>query len=96
MRDLKITLIQTEMVWEDINANITLFDKKISAIKEKTDLVILSEMFTTGFSMNAGNLGQDMDGSSIRWLREKSQKLDADTTGSIIIKFGKEKIVLFY
>ena len=90
MRDLKITLIQTEVVWEDINANITLFDEKISAIREKTDLIILPEMFTTGFSMNAGNLSQDMDGPSIRWLREKSQKINADITGSIIIKFGKK------
>ena len=88
MRDLKITLIQTEPVWENINDSLALFDEKINRISEKTDLIILPEMFTTGFSMNAANLAQDMNGSSIKWLQEKSQKINADITGSIIIKFG--------
>ncbi|MDY6791022.1 MAG: amidohydrolase [Thermodesulfobacteriota bacterium] len=88
MRDLKITLIQTKPVWEDINDNLALFDEKILRISEKTDLIILPEMFTTGFSMNAANLAQDMNGSSIKWLQEKSKKTNADITGSIIIKSG--------
>ena len=97
MRDLKITLIQTELLWEDIDANISLFNEKISAIGEKTDLVILPEMFTTGFSLNASKLGQGMDGPSVKWLQEKSNKIDADITGSIIVKFeGKYYNRLFW
>ena len=97
MRDIKITLIQTELFWEDIDANISLFNEKISAIGEKTDLVILPEMFTTGFSLNASKLGQGMDGPSVKWLQEKSNKIDADITGSIIVKFeGKYYNRLFW
>jgi len=90
MRDIKITLIQTDLVWEDIDANISLFNEKINAIGEKTDLVILPEMFTTGFTLNASKLGQDMDGTSVKWLQEKSITIDADITGSIIVKFGEK------
>lgn len=88
MQDLKITLIQTEIVWEDISANIALFDEKINAINEKTDLVILPEMFTTGFTLNAADLSQSTDGSSIKWLQEKSNRIKADITGSIIFKLN--------
>ena len=88
MRDLKITLIQTEPVWEDINGNLALFYDKINDITEKTDLVILPEMFTTGFSMNAANLAQDINGSSIKWLQNISRLINADIVGSIIFKIN--------
>ena len=88
MRDLKITLIQTEPVWEDINGNLALFYDKINDITEKTDLVILPEMFTTGFSMNAANLAQDINGSSIKWLQRISRQINVDIVGSIIFKIN--------
>lgn len=86
MQNLKITLIQAEPVWEDINDNLALFDNKIHNIIEKTDLIILPEMFTTGFSMNAANLAQDINGSSITWLQKNSRQINADIVGSIIFK----------
>ena len=86
MRDLKITLIQTEPVWEDINDSLALFDEKINDISEKTELIILPEMFTTGFSMNASSLAQDINGSSIKWLQKNSRQTNADIVGSIIFK----------
>ena len=86
MRNLKITLIQTEPVWEDINDSLALFDEKINDISEKTDLIILPEMFTTGFSMNASSLAQDINGSSIKWLQKNSRQINADIVGSIIFK----------
>jgi len=88
MRDLKITLIQTEPVWEDIKGNLALFDEKINNISEKTDLIILPEMFATGFSMNAANLAQDTNGSSIKWLQKISSQINADIVGSIIFKIN--------
>jgi len=86
MRDLIITLIQTAPVWEDINDNLSLFNEKIHDINEKTDLIILPEMFTTGFSMNAANLAQDINGSSIKWLQVNSTLINTDIVGSIIFK----------
>ncbi|MEJ2656825.1 MAG: amidohydrolase [Desulfobacterales bacterium] len=85
MQDLKVTLIQSELVWEDIGANLSEFDDRIAAIKEDTHLIILPEMFSTGFSMNAVGLAQDMTGSAVQWLRKKSSDIHTDIVGSIMI-----------
>jgi predicted amidohydrolase len=85
MRDLKVTLIQSELIWEDIEANLKLFEDKINNIQEETDLIILPEMFTTGFSMKAKILAQDMNGSAVLWMQEKSKAKNADIVGSLII-----------
>ncbi len=85
MQDLRITLIQTELIWEDIQANLDLFDKKIDSISQDTDLIVLPEMFTTGFSMNAEPLAQEMEGTSVKWLLDKSRQKDVDIVGSIIV-----------
>jgi omega-amidase len=85
MQDLKVTVVQTELIWEDCDRNIARFDEIIDRIEE-THLVILPEMFTTGFSMEAQQLAQTMNGSSVQWLREKSRKREIDITGSIIIE----------
>lgn len=63
MQDLTVTLIQTDLIWEDIKANLAAFNQKIDAISENTDLIILPEMFTTGFSMRAKDLSEDMEGA---------------------------------
>jgi omega-amidase len=85
MPDLKTTIIQTELAWEDIESNLAAFDDKINAIQDNTHLIVLPEMFTTGFTMNPGDLAQNMNGSSVKWLREKSRQKNADIVGSIII-----------
>ena len=86
MQDLKVTLIQAELVWEDIESNLARFDDKIDGIKDNPHLIVLPEMFTTGFSMNAKNLAQDTQGSSVTWLQEKARQKSVDIVGSIIVK----------
>ena len=86
MQDLKVTLIQTFLFWENIESNLSLFDEKIDGIRDETDLIVLPEMFTTGFSMNAEKLAQDMGGTSVKWLRGKSRSRQTDITGSMIIR----------
>lgn len=86
MQDLTITLIQTELFWEDIPANLSSFDDKLDAITEETDLIILPEMFSTGFSMNAAELAEAMDGSAVTWIRSRSITKNADIMGSVIIE----------
>lgn len=88
MQDLKVTLIQSELFWEDIASNLTGFDKKIDAIKEDTHLIILPEMFPTGFTMNAAALAQDMKGSAVEWIKDKSAEKNVDMVGSIIADDG--------
>ena len=86
MQDLKVTAIQTELVWEDIESNLAAFDSKIDAIEDETHMIVLPEMFTTGFSMHPAALAQDMNGSAILWLKEKSRHKNVDMVGSIIVK----------
>ena len=86
MQDLKITLVQSELVWEDIPANLAAFGTRLDTIQEETDLIILPEMFSTGFSMNAPELAEPMDGSAVSWLLRQSEKRNVDIAGSVIIK----------
>ena len=62
---LKVTLIQSSLVWEDKQANLEMFSRKISKLNDKTDLIVLPEMFTTGFSMNPQKLGEPTDGPTL-------------------------------
>lgn len=87
MKDtLNITIIQSELHWEDAEKNRHLFSKKIAAISEDTDLIVLPEMFPTGFSMNAKNLAEENDGPSLKWMQSEAKKSKAAITGSVIIK----------
>lgn len=88
MQDLSITLIQTHLIWEDIDANLALFNDLIDDIREPTDLVILPEMFSTGFSMNAGKLAEEMSGRAVAWLRRKAAEKNTEIAGSLMVKDG--------
>ena len=82
---LTITLIQTELHWENIDANIAMFDQKMANLPT-TDIVVLPEMFTTGFTMNVAGIAETMDGKTIKWMHEKAKALNAVVTGSLIIQ----------
>lgn len=82
---LKTTLIQSELHWEDKEANLTMFSQKIQEIKDKTDLIILPEMFSTGFSMHPKNLAEPTDGKTLQWMVAHSRKYNTAITGSVII-----------
>lgn len=84
MNNLRVTMVQTRLHWEDIPANLQQFDEKLAPLAHQTDLVILPEMFTTGFSMNAAPLAEPMDGKTMQWLRAKAAALNAVVTGSFI------------
>lgn len=86
MADLTISLIQTGLHWEDAEANLRMLDEKINTIKERTEVVLLPEMFTTGFSMHPEKLAQGMDGSAVAWMRKKAKEKNCILTGSLIIK----------
>ena len=88
MQDINITLVQTELFWENIPANLALFDTWLESVPDDTDLLVLPEMFTTGFSMNASALAQKMDGPAVEWMHEASRRKQTDITGSMIIEEG--------
>ncbi len=84
MQDLKITIIQSNLVWENIDLNLEQFSKKISSISEPTDLIVLPEMFTTGFTMQPEKLSESMNGKSVAWMKEQSHKKNCVVTGSFV------------
>lgn len=85
-QDLKVSIIQTDLAWEDKPANFQHFTELIDAIELDTDLIVLPEMFTTGFSMNAQQHYDSPEGTTLDWLREQTYKKQAAITGSAIIK----------
>jgi omega-amidase len=86
MSDLKVTLIQSQLHWEDKEANLRMFDEKINSIQERTEVVILPEMFSTGFSMKSSQLAETMDGSAVQWMKKKAAEKNIILTGSLIIE----------
>lgn len=84
--ELKIALIQTTLEWEKPESNRKHFQEKIESIQEKVDLIILPEMFTTGFTMNAAPLAESMNGKTVFWMKQMAQLKNAAITGSIIIE----------
>ena len=83
---LTITLIQTDLVWEDIDSNLTLLEEKINAISTKTEVIVLPEMFSTGFSMNPKNVAETMEGKALQWMKRIATTKRVILTGSLAIK----------
>ncbi|MEO8147555.1 MAG: amidohydrolase [Bacteroidia bacterium] len=85
--DLRITLIQTKLSWEDVSKNISHFSSLIKKIKTgSTDLILLPEMWSTGFSMRPSQFAETMDGSAVQWMRETAKQKKAVLCGSLMMK----------
>lgn len=83
--ELKVALIQSDLVWENPEENRNHFTSKIESISESVDLIILPEMFTSGFTMNAKIVAETMNGKTINWLKHLASKKDVAITGSLVI-----------
>ncbi len=81
---MKITIIQTDIFWQDITRNLAQYTKALQNLK--TDIVILPEMFTTAFTMKPQPVAETMDGQSIQWMRTQAADLQSVIAGSLIIK----------
>jgi predicted amidohydrolase len=88
MQDLKVTLIQTPLHWQDKQANISMLEEKIWEIEEETDLIVLPEMFNTGFSMEAKKMAEPMNLHTFKWMRQMASQMKAVITGSYIVNEG--------
>ena len=86
MQDLTVTLIQTALHWENKEKNLSMFTDKLNTITSATDIVLLPEMFTTGFSMQSAALAEDMNGPTVQWMKEQAARLKAVVCGSFIAK----------
>lgn len=84
---LRIAAIQADLFWENPEQNRTYFEAQFEQfVTNEIDIVVLPEMFTTGFSMQPENLSESMEGISVRWLQNCAQKFNFLLTGSLIIK----------
>ncbi|MFT5706904.1 MAG: omega-amidase [Oceanospirillaceae bacterium] len=86
MNELRITTVQNVLYWEDEQANLQMFEQQLVSLQGQTDLVILPEMFNSGFSMSPQNIAQFMQGSTVLWMREQASRLNAAICGSIAVE----------
>jgi len=86
MSSLSFTLVQTQLHWEDKDANLQMLEQKINAIKQPTHVVVLPEMFSTGFSMKPEQLAETMDGPTLQWMKNVAATKKVILTGSVIIE----------
>ena len=82
---LKVAMIQSDLVWENPTANRNQFEAKINSLAEDIDVIVLPEMFTTGFTMNASAVAETMKGETVQWLQNLAQKKSTAITGSIVV-----------
>ena len=85
MATLTITVIQTNIHWENKPANLQMLQEKIRGIGERTEVIVLPEMFSTGFSMKPAQLAETTDGETVRWMKRIASENKVILTGSLII-----------
>ncbi|MCW7539473.1 amidohydrolase [Aquabacterium sp. A7-Y] len=85
--DLTLTLVQTDVAWEAIDDNLARMQEHLGRVGD-TQLIVLPEMFTTGFSMRPALIAEPMDGKAVNWLRETASARQADVVGSVAIEDG--------
>jgi predicted amidohydrolase len=83
---LNVSILQTDLFWEDKTNNLDLFTKKINELPTNTEFVILPEMFTTGFTMNPEKLAEDMEGPSVQWMKQTANEHNIVLSGSLSIE----------
>jgi predicted amidohydrolase len=88
-KKLNIALIQADLVWEVPKANRANFEQKIKSLPNDTDVVVLPEMFTTGFTMNAKKIAETMKGETVLWMKSMALEHDVAIVGSLVIKENK-------
>lgn len=88
MELLKIALIQSDISWENKDANLIRFQSHIETLPKKVDLVVLPEMFTTGFTMNAEKMAEDMKGPTMEWMSQMASTHQTVVVGSFIAIAG--------
>ncbi|MDH4254729.1 MAG: amidohydrolase [Gammaproteobacteria bacterium] len=83
---MNVTIVQSELHWHNADENRDMFSRLIARIEDPTDLVVLPEMFTTGFTMDAEAHAEPMDGATVGWLRKTAASTGAAVCGSVIIR----------
>jgi predicted amidohydrolase len=83
---MKIALIQAPLLWENPTQNRNYFEVKINSISETIDLIVLPEMFTSGFTMNPKAVAESMQGETVSWLQALAKAKNSAIIGSLVIQ----------
>lgn len=86
--DLRISMIQAHIIWEDRAENLSYYEELIRRVRGRTDLVVLPEMFTTGFSMEPERLADEADGETVATVRSWAERYGIAIAGSFIAREG--------
>jgi omega-amidase len=86
MQDLRVTLIQANLFWEEIEKNLGHFSYLLDRVGEESDLILLPEMFNTGFSINPSACSETMDGPSVQFLRDKAKEKKTALMATLLIR----------
>lgn len=86
MTDLGVALIQTDIHWHEVEANLAEFEEKLWQLPEATDLIILPEMFNTGFTMEVKTHAESMNGKTFKWMKQMAGQRQTVVLGSLIIR----------
>lgn len=85
MNSLRVTLLQANLVWENKSANLDYFAQKLRLLTEPTDLIVLPEMFTTGFTMQPHIFAEPLDGPTLNWMAARAAETGAAITGTFVV-----------
>lgn len=96
MSTLTITTIQTNLHWEDKPANLKMLEEKIMGIPDKTEIVVLPEMFNTGFTMRPEQLAETMEGETVNWMKRVAMGKRVVLVGSVAIENERTETVSSY
>ena len=83
---MKIALIQSNLIWEHPKANRIYFEEKINSLEEQVNLIVLPEMFSTGFTMNPAAVAETMQGETVLWMQSLAKAKKTAITGSLVIE----------
>jgi predicted amidohydrolase len=86
---LKVSLVQTSTFWENAKANLASLNSKLEQLEKDTDVVLLPEMFSTGFSVGKEGIAEKMNGQTVNWMLEKASEKDCLLMGSVLIEDNK-------
>lgn len=81
-----VAQVQPDMIWEDINANLDLLEGMLEKVSADTDLIVLPETFSTGFTMQSARFAEEVDGKAVQWMRRVAREKKSHVTGSVIIR----------
>ena len=86
MQDLRISLVQPNPEWHEVNKNLAYLSDMMAKLENETDVIVLPEMFTTGFTNESSEMAEKMNGTTHQWMQSQAERLNSVVCGSIIIE----------